>query len=288
MSSNEGLPGRPASELTLRVISALIMIGIALAATWAGGMYFVILCAVAGFLVLLEFFDIVGRVRDWARWAAFGAYGATLLALLANGMSIAVAVGLAFILALLMAEFVVRRSCWGAGGLLYAQLPFFALVQLRGDGQDSLVAILIVFACVWGADTAAYFVGRGLGGPKLAPIISPKKTWSGLIGGLAGGVAASICVAYIFATGAGLAGVAIAIALGTSASIGDLWESWIKRKFGRKDSGNLIPGHGGILDRIDGLIFAAVLAWLIGWYAGGDAVEPGESGAAFSEAFLLP
>jgi phosphatidate cytidylyltransferase len=134
----------------------------------------------------------------------------------------------------------------------------------------------------------AYFSGRLLGGPKLAPHISPNKTWSGFFGGLAGAVLASLLVAYLFASGAGWAGAALAVLLAIAASIGDLLESWIKRRFGHKDSGRLIPGHGGVLDRIDGLIVAAALTWAIGWLAGGMPLEPGKTGMTFARAFLLP
>ncbi len=169
-----------------------------------------------------------------------------------------------------------RRLPWLAGGLLYAGLPGIAAVALRGHGglgemSDGLVAIAYVFVLVWATDTGAYFAGRTLGGPKLWPAVSPKKTWSGAVGGL---VAAAI-VGAIFGAGEGrdavLPLVGIALLLSVASQAGDLAESAMKRHFDVKDSGSLIPGHGGIMDRVDGLVIAVVIAAAIGFARDGDA-----------------
>jgi len=146
--------------------------------------------------------------------------------------------------------------------LAYAALPFVALVEMRAGGAG-LFIILFVFACVWGADTFAYFFGKTLGGPKLAPAISPNKTWSGFVGGFIGAIAISVLLELAFSYPVGTGAVLLAVILAFASQIGDLFESWVKRRFGHKDSGKLIPGHGGVLDRIDGLIFAIIAAWLI-------------------------
>ena len=122
---------------------------------------------------------------------------------------------------------------------------------------------------VWATDIAAYFVGRAVGGPKLAPRLSPNKTWSGSIGGLAGAVLAAVLVVQFSGVGGFLSASLVAIALSIVAQIGDLFESAIKRRFGAKDAGTLIPGHGGLMDRLDGFVAAAVLACLIGLAHGG-------------------
>jgi phosphatidate cytidylyltransferase len=117
---------------------------------------------------------------------------------------------------------------------------------------------------VWATDIMAYLVGRSVGGPLLWPQLSPKKTWAGAIGGLAGGVAAGSLVAWASAGTKPLVAGILALVLSIAAQGGDLFESWIKRRFGAKDAGALIPGHGGMMDRIDGFLAAALLALLIG------------------------
>ena len=138
------------------------------------------------------------------------------------------------------------------------------MALLRDSDKPGFLAVLFLFAVVWATDILAYFVGRALGGPKLAPAISPGKTWSGAIGGAVGGVGAGILLAA-------LAGAGLSFAIFTTAVIsqaGDLFESWVKRRKGLKDSGTIIPGHGGVMDRVDGLVAAAFALYLIGWAFG--------------------
>lgn len=156
-----------------------------------------------------------------------------------------------------------NRLTWLVGGLLYVLAPSVALLLLRDDPETGRALVFWLLAVVWATDIGAYLFGRLIGGPKLAPSISPKKTWAGLLGGM-------FC--------AGLAGVGTALAMEMQALVqpavvsalvgglsqgGDLFESWVKRRFGAKDSGNLIPGHGGLLDRVDGLLAAAAATALI-------------------------
>jgi phosphatidate cytidylyltransferase len=161
------------------------------------------------------------------------------------------------------------QRAWVAAGVLYAGAIGLAPIVLRSDVTLGFVAIVLLFAIVWATDIFAYFIGRAVGGPKLAPRFSPKKTWSGAIGG---GVAA-VVVAIVIAHVAGLNGVlpiaTIAVLLSIAAQAGDLLESALKRRFGAKDSSQLIPGHGGLMDRLDGFVAAAVLAALIGLARGG-------------------
>jgi phosphatidate cytidylyltransferase len=139
------------------------------------------------------------------------------------------------------------HPAWSLGGLLYAALPAAALVFLRSDPSLGAIAVLYLFAVAWTTDTASYAAGRLIGGPKFAPHISPRKTWSGF--------------ALRDTSAWRLAVVSIALAL--ACQLGDLLESAVKRHFGAKDMSQLIPGHGGLLDRIDGLLIAAILASLI-------------------------
>jgi phosphatidate cytidylyltransferase len=158
---------------------------------------------------------------------------------------------------------------WDAAGLAYASLSGLSLALLRDGDHSGLIAILFLFAVVWATDIAAYFVGRAVGGPKLAPSISPGKTQSGALGGAVGGIVAGLLLAVV----AGAANLAmlgfVALALSIVSQIGDLFESWVKRRHGCKDSSNLIPGHGGIMDRVDGLVAAAFALNVIGWIMAG-------------------
>lgn len=143
-----------------------------------------------------------------------------------------------------------------AGGVLYIGLPAVSLLWLRNSLEHGATIVLWLFFVVWATDTFAYFAGRAIGGPRLAPRLSPKKTWAGLGGGMLG----AAVVGGLFALareGAVLWASALAAALAVVAQMGDLFESWLKRRADVKDSGDLIPGHGGLLDRVDGLLFAA-------------------------------
>jgi phosphatidate cytidylyltransferase len=152
---------------------------------------------------------------------------------------------------------------WLAAGVPYIGIGCIALIGLRGDGVAGLGNVLFLVAIVWASDIGAYMAGRLLGGPKLAPRVSPSKTWAGAAGGLLAASLAGALVAEAFAP-APLAGVVlVACALGVASQAGDLLESWIKRRCQVKDSSHLIPGHGGLLDRVDGLLAAAPVAALL-------------------------
>ena len=155
---------------------------------------------------------------------------------------------------------------WAGNGTLYVALPLVALGWMRGL-PDGAILVFWTFLSVWATDVGGYFFGKGIGGPKLAPKISPKKTWAGFLGGAFLSVVVSVVLALIMSWG-NLALIAlIGFAVATVAQIGDLFESSIKRAFDVKDSGELIPGHGGILDRVDGLVFAApVMAGLLDYF----------------------
>ena len=144
-----------------------------------------------------------------------------------------------------------------------------APVMIRGDDRSGFCAIAFVFAVVWATDIVAYFVGRAIGGPKLAPAISPNKTWSGAIGGTIGAIAAGCAVIVPSTLYAFLLAALIAIALSVMAQAGDLFESQMKRIFNVKDSSTLIPGHGGVMDRLDGFVTASLAALVIGVARGG-------------------
>lgn len=217
--TSAGTPASPWAGLQKRVISALAMLTVVLFAELAGGLWFILLVALAA----------VQMTREWDA--------------LTEG----------------------QGNHWRAAGFVYVALPCAALIWLRqmqflDMPEAGRVLVLYLFFVVWAADIGAYFTGRKLGGPKLAPAISPGKTWAGLFGGAAvAGAVGLVCASFtpypISVPGCFFTGVLLAFV----SQAGDLFESWLKRRAGVKDSGALIPGHGGLLDRIDGLIFAAPL-----------------------------
>ncbi len=165
-----------------------------------------------------------------------------------------------------------RKALWLLFGAFYIGIPCYALIHLRADLEYGFVTVLWVFLLVWAADSGAYVAGRLIGGPKLAPRISPNKTWAGL----GGGVTAAGVVGYIIALVLGhqnmIPLIVLSAFLGLLSQGGDLIESWVKRKFDKKDAGSLIPGHGGLFDRVDGLLIASVGAAVIGLLIDGSAL----------------
>lgn len=163
----------------------------------------------------------------------------------------------------------VTGTIWTLAGLIYAGIMLLAPVVLRADPNYGFFAIALLFAIVWTTDILGYFGGRAIGGPKLMPAVSPKKTWSGALVGTLGAMVAAIIVARWFGAAALLPVAGIAIILSVTAQFGDLLESWIKRRFGAKDASQIIPGHGGVMDRLDGFWAAALVASVIGIAHGG-------------------
>jgi phosphatidate cytidylyltransferase len=158
---------------------------------------------------------------------------------------------------------------WTIAGIGYAGVMFAAPIILRADAAHGLLAILLLFAVVWTTDIFGYFAGRAFGGPKLCPAISPKKTWSGAIAGTLGAMIVAVLLAGYFGTFNKVAIAGIALLLSVTAQLGDLLESWVKRRFGAKDASQLIPGHGGVMDRLDGFWAAVFVGCAIGLLRGG-------------------
>src|SRR6185312_15762923 len=211
--------------LVTRVLSALVLAPIAIAAVYFGGWLFATFWALAAVAVLWEWIGLVG----------------------------------------------LRNYGWVAVGVLYALVMFLAPVVLRGraDAQLGMTAIFLLFAIVWTTDIVGYFAGRAIGGPKLAPSISPKKTWSGAIAGLV----VAVLIVVLASRFVPHAKISVLAALTTLLSIvsqaGDLAESALKRRFDAKDASQIIPGHGGVMDRLDGFWAATLCAAIIGVARGG-------------------
>ena len=266
------------SELMLRVVSALVLAPLAILAAYLPQQY-----PVLG-PWLFGLFWLAAALAVWWEWNALvsgpdnrllfflGGAALTLSAIIAEFGAARTRTPILIVIlgALAVGVFARKeRRAWEAGGLLYAGAVLTAPIVLRRDPQLGFAAILFVFAVVWASDIAGYFAGRTLGGPKLAPAISPNKTWSGAIGGLLGAVIAGVGVAMLFGLSDLIIIGVIAILLSVVAQIGDLFESRVKRRFGAKDAGKLIPGHGGVMDRLDGFVAAAAAAAIIGVAFGG-------------------
>jgi phosphatidate cytidylyltransferase len=253
-------------NLLLRVVAALVLAPLAIAAAYAGGWLWTALVTLAAIGLYVEWLTIVD-----ARTPRPVAAGVVALAIagffLATGRVdaslLALIVGLAGVMIVSP-----ERRLWTATGFGYAAAAEVASVLVRLDQANGLVALILILLVVWVTDIGGYFAGRGIGGPKLWPRVSPKKTWAGAIGGFA----ASLAVATVFAVvGLGKAGpvVLLGAILSIASQLGDLFESAVKRRFGVKDSSQIIPGHGGLLDRLDGFVAAVVLAAIFGFLRGG-------------------
>ncbi len=264
------------TELRLRILSGIVLAIVVLAATWFGGFAFRALAAAIALLVYYEWSTITRLPETDFRGNAFGWLSVAMMAgLVIFGFDeLALPVLIAATVIGIAYAVLFKASGWLAGGIVYAGLTAISLAAIRGDGADGLAAMVFIFAVVWATDILAYFIGRAIGGPKLAPPISPGKTWSGAIGGAISAVIAGTLVHMAFFPLNGLWVPVIALVLSVFSQIGDLFESFIKRRFGVKDSSRLIPGHGGVMDRVDGLVFACFAAFLI---ALGDAIVSGSA-----------
>ncbi len=251
-------------DIGLRAASAVVLAPAAVLATWAGGPWFLALLVVAASLLAME----------WAMMSAPGAWratGAAVLLALLGAISTAYVGQLSLALVLLVfgaavaALYARARGQEGlnaAYGVLYLGWPAVLVIWLRdGTSVQGLHWTIFALAVTWAADIAAYLVGSVIGGPKLWPRFSPNKTWSGFVGGLVAGLITGAVIAAWLEMGhlTVVWGAALGLAGALATMAGDLWESALKRRYGVKDAGNLIPGHGGLLDRVDGLMFAIVI-----------------------------
>lgn len=261
-SENAPIDSVKIGGLRTRILSALVLAPMVLGLTYLGGAAFNGMLLIAAVLMAYE----------WNRMCCGGG-GATgviiILAVLA-GVGVAagdlaeialvvtvLAAGLTYAVTGAIVGFSQRRPLWLVAGVLYIALPCIAVIWLRAAPETGLAIILWLLGVIWATDIGAYFAGRGIGGPRLAPRISPKKTWSGLVGGMLAAGAVGAATANLLGWPNAPMLIAFSIGLAVVAQAGDLAESAIKRAFKVKDSSQLIPGHGGLLDRLDGLMAAA-------------------------------
>ena len=262
-----GLKPKGLSELKLRALVGVALIAVALAGVWFGGIPFWLLCVVLGIVMMGEWADLHATPPPATKRLAQYALSVPLAAMMpvfgagAGFFSLGLLAGAAFFV------IITTHRAGLARGIFYVGLPIMALLVIRRQ-DEGIVFTAWALALVWACDIGAYFAGRFIGGPKLMPTISPNKTWAGLLGGLA---LASLFAGFMHYR----YGLALRLTLATPvlailAQGGDLYESWLKRRAGVKDSGTLLPGHGGVLDRLDGLVpvapFAALLVLLPKFY----------------------
>jgi phosphatidate cytidylyltransferase len=253
------------SDLKPRVAAAAAMASLALATAWIGGFVFVAFWWLAAVVLLWEWQRLIGGAR-LAERVAVGALAIALAALFALNNSI-----LGVLAALAPGAVAVgwlagrRERIWAAGGALYAGALVSSVGLLRVSPSFGPSAIFWLFAVVWGADIAAYFAGRLIGGPRLWPSVSPGKTWSGAIAGALAGAVLGLMLAARAGRANSLAALfCLGLATAIVSELGDLFESALKRRFGVKDSSGLIPGHGGLMDRLDAFVAASVFAAVAG------------------------
>jgi phosphatidate cytidylyltransferase len=259
--------GQEARNLLLRVVAALVMAPLAVAIAYFGGWFWTVLVTAAAIGLYVEWLAIIGERKP--RLLALGIFILLGVGWVdAKHMAAAPVVAAVVSGVLAVGVFSPQQRAWTAAGIGYALAASIASSAVRSDPVWGFAALMLVLLVVWATDIGGYFAGRLIGGPKLWMRVSPKKTWAGAIGGfvaslgVAGGFAA-------FGFGKTLPLLLLGSALSVASQLGDLFESAVKRRFGVKDSSHLIPGHGGLMDRLDGFVAAIVLAALFGFLRGG-------------------
>ena len=256
---------KPPSDLRTRVISAVVLAPPVLAALYLGGLCFDLLAILAAILMAWEWCALVTGQKKGAGSIFFvsGILSSLVVFVFFDSLygfsALLVCVGAILVVG---NSLYAKRKIWVLTGVPYVALPVMALIWVRGIEGMGMAYLTLLLLAVWATDIGAYFSGRTIGGPKIVPQISPKKTWAGLIGGMvSSGLIAGIVGNY-FQLGELLPLFLLGAILALVAQIGDFYESWVKRRFNVKHSSNLIPGHGGILDRVDGIMSAAIFLWI--------------------------
>jgi len=246
----------------MRILAALVLAPLTIAIAYLGGWLWALLVTLVSIGLFAEWLMVVGAGSTALTGAGTIVIAMMGLCVAAGALKTAIVVGcVGGAIVTLIAR---GKFAWAATGFAYASAALLASILVRKDLAVGFSALMFVLLVVWATDIGGYFAGRGVGGPKLWPRVSPKKTWSGAVGGFV----ASLAVAAGFvACGVGKAVplLLVSAVLSVVSQLGDLFESAVKRRFGVKDSSHLIPGHGGLLDRLDGFVAAILVAWIIGF-----------------------
>lgn len=250
-------------SLAIRAVSALVLAPTAVLAIWAGGYWYLALIIAACMFLAREWAEMSAPRQAWPITGAVAVALIAVTTITSAGALSAALVALVFAAAAsaIFARRLGAEPVDAAYGVLYLGWPAILLIWLR-DGHDviGLNWTMMVFVVAWSSDVLAYLAGSLIGGPKLWPKFSPNKTWAGFTAGLIGGSAAGLVLTSVLDFGIHPAwGAALGLAGALATMAGDLWESALKRRFGVKDAGSIIPGHGGLLDRVDGMMFAVVV-----------------------------
>ncbi len=247
----------------VRLITTFVLVPIVLVVTYEGGFWFISLVSLVIGIASFEWSKLCGETSLIFN-VCYSLTGPIISVIYFYwGYQIALLFIIVFALIYMFTNNRLNHNnMWFSFGVCYLSLPMVCIIMLRMDDSIGLNYVLFLFIVVWMTDIGAYFVGKLIGGSKLMPAISPKKTWSGAFGGLVFSLVGAIILASIVENRVPPSYMVLAIFLSIISQFGDLFESWVKRRFNKKDSGLIIPGHGGILDRIDGLLTSAPIMLL--------------------------
>lgn len=272
--SSAPAPAKSSRDLVLRIAAAALLAPLALMFVFAGGWLWVLLVSVIAIGLFYEWHEIVDPARNPRTFAA------GVIALELIGLSLwfgwdGIAWTAAVLGVTLVAFMATTERAWLTVGFVYAAAALAASVLIRLDGAMGFQALMFTLLVVWASDIGGYFAGRAIGGPKLWPRVSPNKTWAGSGGAVVLSLVVALVVVWL-GWGRLVPVLILAVAVSIVAQLGDLFESALKRRFGVKDSSQIIPGHGGLLDRLDGFVAAIVFVALIGYLrAGADGIGRG-------------
>jgi len=272
--SSAPAPAKSSRDLVLRIAAAALLAPLALMFVFAGGWLWVLLVSVIAIGLFYEWHEIVDPTRNPRTFAA------GVIALELIGLSLwfgwdGIAWTAAVLGVTLVAFMATTERAWLTVGFVYAAAALAASALIRLDGAMGFQALMFTLLVVWASDIGGYFAGRAIGGPKLWPRVSPNKTWAGSGGAVVLSLVVALVVVWL-GWGRLVPVLILAVAVSIVAQLGDLFESALKRRFGVKDSSQIIPGHGGLLDRLDGFVAAIVFVALIGYLrAGADGIGRG-------------
>ncbi|KGB27956.1 phosphatidate cytidylyltransferase [Candidatus Liberibacter solanacearum] len=247
-------------ELKLRIITGFLMACSLILIAWIGGIWFRLCMIMMGLCIYYEWLHITNSLflSLGEKIMRFIVFSFVLYMIISGFFKLAACLLILYSFVDWMISRVKSRGFWHSLGIVYSGLPPIAFASLRGNGFEGFVIVFFILSVVWSTDVFAYFVGRAIGGAKIAPNISPGKTWSGSLGGLFFGVGIGVALLSWFYSNSLQSAWVLSMMISISCQLGDLFESYVKRCFGVKQSGWLFPGHGGVMDRFDGLIFSCL------------------------------